>query len=198
MKQLAGNRVFTIPNLISLLRAFGIPLFIVLGLSGHHDGWAVFVLTVGGISDYLDGKLARILNQYSRVGELLDPAVDRLYIFATLLVLTSRNILPWWITALLIARDLILGVLTLLLNRKNDPPMSVTFIGKAATFNLLYAFPFLLVGTFTNWLGTFGYVIGWSFGIWGIALYLFTGLQYSRTAIRRLRALDLDKKEVGQ
>ena len=183
MKQLSGNRVVTIPNLISFARALGIPLFIVLGLSGHHDGWAVFVLALGGISDYLDGKLARILNQYSRLGELLDPAVDRLYILATLLVLTSRELL------LLIARDVILGIYTLALNRKRFPPMTVTFIGKAATFNLLYAFPFLLLGAFDNWLGTIGYIIGWSFGIWGIALYLFTGLQYARTAQAQLRQI---------
>jgi cardiolipin synthase len=189
MKQLSGNRVVTIPNLISFARALGIPLFIVLGLSGHHDGWAVFVLTVGGISDYLDGKLARILNQYSRLGELLDPAVDRLYILATLLVLTSRELLPIWIVVLLIARDVILGIYTLALNRKKFPPMTVTFMGKAATFNLLYAFPFLLLGASDNWLGTIGYIIGWSFGIWGIALYLFTGLQYARTAQAQLRQI---------
>jgi cardiolipin synthase len=187
MKQLSGNRFLTIPDAISLLRAFGIPLFLLLGLSGKHDGWAVFILAIGGVSDYLDGKLARILNQYSRLGELLDPAVDRLYILATLIVLTSREIIPVWVCALLISRDLVLGIYTIALNRRKYPPMEVTYLGKAATFNLLYAFPFLLLGTFNNWLGSAGHIVGWSFGAWGIGLYLLTGAQYAQIASRKLR-----------
>ena len=75
-----ADRVWTIPNALSVLRLLGVPLFLWLLLGPHADGWAIAVLALSGISDWADGKLARLLNQYSRLGELLDPAVDRLYI----------------------------------------------------------------------------------------------------------------------
>ena len=177
----------TIPNALTALRGLGVPLFIWLALAKEADGWAILVLAVGGVTDYLDGKLARLWNQTSRFGELADPAIDRVYILATLIVLYLRDALPLWILFALIGRDLILGVVTLVLTRKGLPPLEVTYIGKAATFNLLYAFPFLLLALNDSWLGTLAFIFGWSFTYWGTALYLFTGVAYFKSALKSIR-----------
>ena len=183
----AKTSYLTIPNLLTALRGLGVPLFIWLALAKEADGWAILVLAVGGVTDYLDGKLARLWNQTSRFGELADPAIDRVYILATLIVLYLRDALPLWILCALIGRDLILGVVTLVLTRKGLPPLEVTYIGKAATFNLLYAFPFLLLALNDSWLGTLAFIFGWSFTYWGTALYLFTGVAYFKSALKSIR-----------
>jgi cardiolipin synthase len=90
------------------------------------------------------------------------------------------------ILALLI-RDAVLALVTLALTAKSLPPLKVTYLGKAATFNLLYAFPFLLLALHSGWYGSAAFIFGWSFALWGIALYLFTGATYLRVAVTLLR-----------
>ncbi len=179
-------KIATIPNGLTALRGLGIPLFIYLALDKKADAAAIFVLVIGGATDYLDGKLARAWNQTSRLGELMDPAIDRLYIASTLIVLYIRDALPIWMLALLMGRDLILGILTVVMNRFGIPPFKVTYLGKAATFNLLYAFPLLLLSLSKNFLGTISFIVGWSFAMWGIALYLVTGASYFRDGWRSI------------
>ncbi len=181
------NKNINVPNALTGLRALGIPLFIYLAIGLESDGWAILTLAIGGATDYFDGKLARAWGQESRFGELADPAIDRLYIVATLIVLYIRDAIPIWVIALLLARDLILAIATIGLTLNSLPPLKVTYLGKAATFNLLYAFPLLLLALAENWAGTLAFIIGWSFAIWGIALYLFTGVSYFLTAVRTIR-----------
>ncbi len=181
--------LLTIPNGLTLLRFLGIPLFIYLTLKLQADEWAILVLAIGGATDYFDGKLARAWNQTSRFGELADPAIDRLYILATLIVFLIRDIVPAWMIVLLILRDVILGVFTIALARLSHPPLSVTYLGKAATFNLLYAFPFLLLAQNESVIGDVAFVLGWSFAIWGFALYMVTGVGYAREAITQIRGV---------
>jgi cardiolipin synthase len=178
--------VLTIPNALTFLRFLGIPLFIYLALSQNADGWAILVLAIGGATDYFDGKLARALNQESRFGEIADPTIDRLYIVATLVVLYLRDAIPLWLIAILIARDLFMAVVALVLQLKGFPPLSVTYLGKAATFNLLYAFPFLLLALSDTWYGTAAFIFGWAFAIWGVTLYVGTAVGYFRTAIKTI------------
>ena len=184
---MAKGKLLNVPNALTALRGLGIPLFIYLALVLEADGWAIFTLAVGGATDYFDGKLARAWGQESRFGELADPAIDRLYIIATLIVLYLRDAIPLWVIALLLGRDLILGALTIVLAINSLPPLKVTYLGKAATFNLLYAFPFLLLALHPGWAGTAAYIFGWSFTWWGVGLYLFTGAYYSRTGIAAIR-----------
>ena len=179
--------LISIPNALTFLRFLGIPLFMYLTLDLQADGWAIAVLAVGGATDYFDGKLARAWNQTSRFGELADPAIDRLYIFATLLVFLIRDIVPSWIIVLLIGRDLVLALITVAMKAKGHPPFTVTYLGKAATFNLLYAFPFLLLTKSDTPLGAIAFVLGWSFAIWGIALYIATGISYGREGVSQIR-----------
>nr|WP_240157268.1 CDP-alcohol phosphatidyltransferase family protein [Pseudonocardia broussonetiae] len=188
------DRVLTVPNLLSLLRLAGVPLFLWLLLSpgadgtpGWGDGWAVLVLAVGGFTDWLDGKLARLLGQYSRLGALLDPAVDRLYILAALVGLGARGIVPWWFVGLLVARDLVLAVCVLVLRGRGYGPFVVTYLGKAATFLLLYAFPLLLLGQTDGALGAVALPLGLAFTVWGTALYLWSGALYLAQFVLALR-----------
>jgi len=179
--------VLTIPNVLTFLRFLGIPLFIFLAQSGDTDGWAILVLMIGGATDYFDGKLARALNQESKFGEIADPTIDRLYIAATLVVLYLRDAIPLWLIVVLVMRDLAMAILAAYLQLKGQPTLTVTYLGKAATFNLLYAFPFLLLALNESWYGTVAFVFGWAFAIWGVALYLGTAIGYFQTGLRSIK-----------
>ena len=170
------DRIWTIPNALSVLRLLGVPLFLWLILQPvfhgpHYDGWALLILAVSGATDYLDGKLARALGQVSRFGALLDPAADRLYILATLAGLAARQIIPVWLVVLLVGRDVLMAIPLYVLRRHGFGPPPVHYLGKAATFNLLYAFPLLLLGDGHGWLHDLAGSVGWAFAIWGTALY---------------------------
>lgn len=184
------DRILTIPNLLSFARLLGVPVFLWLILVPHADGWAFVLLLVSGLTDYLDGKIARATGQISRLGTLLDPLADRLYIAATLVGLAIREIVPWWLVVLLLSRDVVLAVVLALLKRRGITGLPVHFLGKAATFNLLYAFPLLLLGdAATGTSFTFAdvaRVLGWAFAIWGTALYWWAGLLYIAQARRIL------------
>jgi cardiolipin synthase len=106
-----------------------------------------------------------------------------------LIVFLIRDIVPVWMILLLISRDLILTLITLMMKSKGLPPFTVTYLGKAATFNLMYAFPFLLLAKSDSTLGTIAFVLGWSFALWGIALYIATGISYGREGFSQIRGL---------
>ena len=173
-----GDRIFTLPNAISVARLAGVPVFLWLVLVPHADWWAVGLLIAAGLSDWLDGKLARAWNQQSRLGQVLDPAADRLYIAAILIGLAVRGIIGWWLVAVLVSRELVLGVALLALRRHGYGPLQVSFVGKAATLCLLYAFPLLFIGDHTGPVATAARVIGWAFVIWGTALYWWAAALY--------------------
>jgi cardiolipin synthase len=170
--------VWTLPNALSVLRLLGVPLFLWLLLGPHADGWAIAVLVLSGISDWADGKLARLLDQSSRLGALLDPAADRLYIVATLVALALRSVVPLWLVAVLVGRELVLGLALLVLRHHGYPPLQVHYLGKAATFLLLYAFPCLLLAGAASSVAPVVAPIAWALTIWGTALYLLAGLFY--------------------
>lgn len=186
--ELERDRVFTLPNLLSLIRLAGVPLVLYLLLGPREDGWAIVVLAVGGITDWADGKLARALGQSSRIGAMLDPAADRLYIAAALLALGVREIVPWWVIGLLVARDLVLALTLPVLRLRGYGPYPVTYLGKAATFLLLYAFPLVLLGQYDNGAGAVALPLGLAFGAWGTALYLYTGGLYLAQFVLALRS----------
>ena len=183
------RQALLVPNLLSLVRLAGVPVFLWLLLGPRADIWALGVLIFGAITDWLDGKLARLLGQTSRLGELLDPAADRLYILATLIAFLIRGIVPWWLVALLVLRELAVGVCLMLITRRGFAPFQVTYVGKAATFVLMYAFPFLLLTQANADVAAVVRPIGYAFTIWGVALYLWSGLLYLIQAIRAISSL---------
>jgi cardiolipin synthase len=172
-----SSRIVTLPNALSVLRLLGVPLFLWLVLT-ERDGLAVAVLMVSGFTDWLDGKIARRWNQMSRVGALLDPAADRLYILATLIGLTVRDVVPLWLTVALVGRDVFLATTLPVLRRHGYGPLPVHFLGKAATFNLLAGFPLLLLGEGDSLVSEVAHAFGWAFAIWGTALYWWAGVLY--------------------
>jgi cardiolipin synthase len=173
------NRVWTVPNLLSMIRLAGVPVFLWLVLGPEADGWALVLLMVSGVTDFLDGYLARRLGQTSTLGQILDPVADRLYILAVVVGLALRDIIPWWAAVLLPLRDLLLWGLVPLLRTRGYSALPVHFLGKAATFNLLYAFPLLLLGDGDGIVATLADVFGWAFAIWGIGLYWWAGILYA-------------------
>jgi cardiolipin synthase (CMP-forming) len=183
------GRIWTVPNLISMARLLGVPVFLwlVLGVrTTTGDWWAVGLLIASGVSDWLDGKIARALNQQSRLGQALDPAADRLYIVATVIALAVRAIIPWWLVGLLAAREAVMGVVLALLRRHGWGPLQVSFVGKTATLCLLYAFPLLFLGSHASSYAETARVAGWTFAIWGSALYWCAALLYIVQARRLL------------
>ena len=177
-RNLLPDRVWTLPNALSVLRLLGVPLFLWLLLGPHADGWAVVVLAVSGVTDWADGKLARLLNQSSRLGALLDPAADRLYIVATLVAFVLREVVPLWVVAVLVGRELVLGLALLLLRAHGYPPLQVHYLGKAATFILLYAFPLLLLADGEGPVAAVVQPVAWALTVWGGALYVLAGVFY--------------------
>ena len=182
-----SDRIVTIPNALSVLRLLGVPLFLWLVLGPHADGWAIAILGLSGFTDWADGVLARKLNQQSDFGALLDPLADRLYILATLVGLVLRHVIPLWLAIVLVGRDLVLAGALALLRRRGYGPPEVHYLGKAATFCLLYAFPLLLLGAHDWAVSGFAAPLAWAFTIWGTALYLWAGLVYLQQTGRLLR-----------
>ncbi|MGY1592434.1 CDP-alcohol phosphatidyltransferase family protein [Geodermatophilus sp. SYSU D00708] len=182
------DRVWTVPNALSVLRLLGVPLFLWLLLGPHADGWAVLVLALAGVSDWADGKIARALGQSSRLGALLDPAADRLYIVATLIAFVLRDVVPFWVVAVLVGREVVLGLMLLVLRWYGYPPLQVHYLGKAATFNLLYAFPLLLLADGDGPVVAVAQPIAYAFTIWGGALYVLAGVLYVVQVVGIVRA----------
>lgn len=178
--------IWTLPNGLSVARLLGVPLFLWLVLSAQADVWAFAVLVVAGITDWLDGFLARRLDQRSALGAILDPLADRLYIAATLIGLALRAFIPWWLVGVLVLREVMLLAIWPAIRRQGVIALPVSLVGKAGTFALLWGFPFLLLSAQPDPLGFIAAALGWSFALWGTWLYWWAGLAYVRTALRGL------------
>ncbi|MET9487422.1 MULTISPECIES: CDP-alcohol phosphatidyltransferase family protein [unclassified Nocardia] len=184
-----SDRILTVPNVLSVIRLIGVPVFLWLLLVPKADGWAFALLIASAFTDFLDGKLARLLDQSSKLGAILDPLVDRLFLLATLAGFLIRGILPWWVVIVLVARD---GILTLTLGiykRRGLPPPEVIYLGKAATFALMSAFPWTLAGQMDWPAAGFSKAFGGAFLIWGVATYVWTGILYVGKAVAVARAI---------
>jgi cardiolipin synthase (CMP-forming) len=177
-----GDRILTWPNALSAARLAGVPVFLWLVLgprSATGDIIAAAMLGLAGISDWLDGKLARMLNQTSRLGQLLDPAADRLYIGATIIALAVRGIIPWWLFAAIVGREACMVLALVVLRHRTDyGALQVSFVGKAATLCLMYGFPLLFLGAHGGITSEVIRTIAWAFTVWGVALYWWAALLY--------------------
>jgi cardiolipin synthase len=188
-----SSRVLTVPNLLSFLRLALVPVFLVLIIQGQ-DALALIVLVISSVTDFLDGLIARTFKQISRLGQLLDPAADRLFIFAALIGLAVREVIPWWLFVIIVSRDAMLLVLGIVLANHGYGPLPVHHLGKVATLCLFYALPILMLGqAFADaaWLTN---PIGWAFAIWGAFLYWWAGVIYLAETVRVIR---IPRVEVG-
>jgi cardiolipin synthase len=177
-----GDRIVTWPNALSAARLAGVPVFLWLVIgprTATADIIAAGLLGFAGISDWLDGKLARMLNQTSRLGQLLDPAADWLYIAVTIIALAIRGIIPWWLFTAIAAREACMALAIVVLRQRTDyGSLQVSFVGKAATLCLMYAFPLLFLGAHSGDVSEVVRIIGWAFAVWGVALYWWAALLY--------------------
>jgi cardiolipin synthase len=184
------DRVLTVPNALSVIRLVLVPVFLWLLLVADATGWAVAVLMFSGASDWADGKIARLYpNQSSRLGELLDPAVDRIYMIVVPIAMAVAGIIPWWIVATLLGRDLVLATTLPVLRSRGLSALPVTYLGKAATFALMSGLPLVLLGQFDAQWSRVVLAIGWGFLIWGLALYLWSGVLYLIQVVMVLRRM---------
>src|SRR6201996_5189879 len=173
------SRVLTVPNALSVLRLVLLPVFLYLLLVAHATGWAVGVLMFSGFSDWADGKIARLVaNQSSRLGELLDPAVDRIYMVTVPVALAIYGAVPWWIVVTLLGRDVVLAATLPVLGRRGLSALPFTSIGKAAPFALMSGFPLVLLGQWDALWSRVVLACGWAFVIWGVVMYLWSAVLY--------------------
>ncbi|WP_167050973.1 CDP-alcohol phosphatidyltransferase family protein [Salinibacterium sp. ZJ77] len=181
-----SSRIVTVPNALSVLRLVLIPVF--LGLLGASQfGWALLVIVVSSLTDFVDGWIARRFDQISRLGQLLDPAVDRLVIFSTLMGLAWIGLLPWWLVIIIVSRDVVLLVLGIVLANIGYGPLPVHHLGKAATFALLFALPTIVLGAAAPAIAPFSDPLGWALALWGAFLYWWAGAVYIRETARLVR-----------
>ena len=181
-----SSRVGTVPNVLSLLRLALVPVFLFFLAEGN-DAWALIVLAFSSASDFLDGYIARRFNQITRLGQLLDPAADRLYIFAALIGLALRDLVPWWLVAVVVGRDVLMLLVGVVLANYGFGPLPVHLIGKIATFCLFYALPVIMLGQAFPDVAWWSGPVGWAFGLWGAFLYWWAGIVYILETVRVTR-----------
>jgi cardiolipin synthase len=183
----ARGRVLTVPNLLTLARLLAIAVFVWLLLGPREDDLALAALVIAGVTDFLDGFLARRLGQDSKVGRILDPVADRLYVLVVVIGLAVRDVIPWWLAVALPLRDVLLVGLVPLLRTRGLTSLPVHYLGKAATFMLLFAFPLLLLAHRDGDVAAVARVFGWALAIWGVAVYWTAGAFYAGQVGRLLR-----------
>lgn len=178
--------MWTVPNLLSMLRLVLVPVFLVLLVEARFIG-ALVVLVVASLSDLLDGYLARRLDQITRLGELLDPAADRLYILAALAGLVALGFVPWWILAVILGRDVFIAVLGVILANHGFGPLAVHQLGKVATFALFFGVPVIMLGLAFPAVAAVSLPLGWAITLWGAFLYWWAGVIYAIETVRAIR-----------
>lgn len=181
-----SSKVLTVPNVLSFIRLGMVPVFLLLVLDGQ-DALALVVLVVSSLTDFLDGYIARTFKQISRLGQLLDPAADRLFIFAALVGLAVRGVIPWWLFGALVGRDVLLLILGIVAANFGYGPLPVNHLGKVATACLFYALPILMIGQAFPAAAWLTDPFGWAFALWGAFLYWWAGAIYLFETWRLLR-----------
>src|SRR6056300_512766 len=178
----------SVPNMLSILRLLLVPVFLWL-LIADQFLIAFLVLMFASFTDWLDGFIARKFNQITSLGKVLDPSADRLFILATLIGLTVNEIIPAWLAIVIVARDILLLVGYPISASHGYGPLPVHFLGKAATFALLYALPLLLLADVWPSAEAVILPLAWGFAYWGIGLYWVAGFVYL-AQLRQLISLE--------
>ena len=178
----------SLPNMLSILRLLLVPVFLWL-LIADQFLIAFLVLMFASFTDWLDGFIARKFNQITSLGKVLDPSADRLFILATLIGLTVNEIIPAWLAIVIVARDVLLLIGYPISASHGYGPLPVHFLGKAATFALLYALPLLLLADVWPSAEVVILPLAWGFAYWGIGLYWVAGFVYL-AQLRQLISLE--------
>lgn len=181
-----GDRLLTLPNVITVARLACLPLFLWL-LFGREDRAAAAWLLAGlGITDWIDGYLARHLHQESALGKIIDPVADRLLFFVGAGGILVDGSVPTWFAVVVLVREALVGAATVGLAALGARRIDVTWFGKAGTFFLMVAFPlFLASHSDLSWAETGG-TLAWVAGLPGLVLSLYAAALYVPLARRAL------------
>jgi cardiolipin synthase len=181
-----ARQVLTLPNLITLARLACLPLFLWLLFGKEDRAAAAALLALLGITDWVDGYLARHLGQVSELGKVLDPVADRLLFLVGAGGILIDGSVPAWFAVIVLVRETLVGGATLVLAALGARRIDVTWFGKAGTFGLMIAFPlFLASNSDLSWADSAG-VLAWIAGIPGLALSLYAAVLYVPIALRAL------------
>jgi len=187
-----SSRIVTLANFVSVVRLMAIPVFLYLVIQGHLV--AAFVLLVAAVlTDFVDGMIARKMNQITKLGQFLDPFADRLFIAATVIALAIQDVVPWVFVIAVMLRDALLGVGGIVMSRYGHATLPVKWWGKVSTFGLLFVLPLFLLGTLiTSYVsplaGEVIMMIAWPIAILAVVLYWVVGFSYLFDAIRLAKA----------
>jgi cardiolipin synthase len=167
---------WTLPNAIGYLRLALIPVFIVVALSSEHghDALAAVLFAVIGWTDYLDGFTARLTGQYSRMGALLDPIVDRLLVISGMVVAWNFTLLPRWAIALVVARELLVLVLSRAALARGVQ-LKINWPGRLGVAPIMGAPFFAIAGV--HWLALVMLYVGMSLALLATVLYVRDGVR---------------------
>jgi cardiolipin synthase len=185
------DRIFTVPNVITMVRLLCIPLFLYMLFGKHWQTASAVLLAVLGATDWVDGYVARRYHQVSTFGKVLDPTADRVLVGTAVIAVMVYGAVPLWFGIATIAREVLVSVMVVLLASLGAARIDVLWVGKAGTFGLMFAYPAFLLGD-----GNAGWqepvkVIAWVTGIVGLALAWYAAGSYiapARNALREGRA----------
>jgi len=181
------DRIFTVPNVITLVRLLCIPLFLWLLFGAHRQTAAAILLAVLGATDWIDGFVARRYGQVSTFGKVLDPTADRILVGTAVISILIYGAVPLWFGIATIAREVLVSAMVLLLAAMGAARIDVLWVGKAGTFGLMFAYPTFLLGDGTaSWQEPIR-VIAWVTGLVGLALAWWAAGSYIAPARRALR-----------
>jgi cardiolipin synthase len=191
LRAVFDDRLLTAPNLITFARLACIPVFLYLLFGRDNQVAAAGLLAVLGATDWLDGKIARRYDQVSELGKLLDPAADRLLLITAVVAITVDGAVPLWFAVPIMIREPVMFVAVVALGLMGAKRIDVTWVGKAGTFLLMFAFPLLLVGHSDTSFAPAAEVAGWLCAIPGLVLSLYATALYipmARAALAEGRA----------
>jgi cardiolipin synthase len=181
-EQVASSKVFTLANAVSVIRLMAIPVFLWLVIEDQL--LIAFVLLVAAVlTDFVDGMIARRMNEITKLGQFLDPFADRLFIAATVIALAIQDVVPWWFVIAVMLRDALLGVGGLVMARYGAATLPVKWWGKVATFAMLFVLPLFLLGAIFPVVGEMTNLITWVLAIVTVVLYWVVGFSYLFDAI---------------
>jgi cardiolipin synthase len=186
-QQLSTHKYLTLPNLFTLMRLCCIPLFLWMLFARDNQAGAAFLLGGLGATDWVDGWLARRYNQVSEFGKVFDPTVDRLLFIVAITAIIVDGCAPVWFCWLVLIREVVFGVTvavaTLFFGMER---FDVTFLGKTATFLLMFAIPGFMLGASDFWANDLFQLAAWALGLPGLALSYYTAFAYIPTIRRSL------------
>ena len=181
-EQVASSKVFTLANVVSVLRLMAIPVFLWWVIEDRLLP-AFILLVVAVLTDFVDGMIARRMNEITKLGQFLDPFADRLFIAATVIALAIQDVVPWWFVIAVMLRDALLGIGGVVMARYGAATLPVKWWGKVATFAMLVVLPLFLLGAVVPEVGEITNPIAWVLALATVVLYWVVGFSYLFDAI---------------